>query len=47
MNCKKIWRRTALALSLVLFASSAFAAERTYKLHVDGLACPFCAYGRQ
>lgn len=45
MNFKKIWQRTALALSLVLFASSAFAAQLIYKLRVDGLACPFCAYG--
>ncbi|HED13054.1 MAG TPA: copper chaperone [Gammaproteobacteria bacterium] len=22
-----------------------FAATPVYKLHVDGLACPFCAYG--
>lgn len=26
-------------------SASAFAAQQVYKLHVDGLACPFCAYG--
>jgi copper chaperone CopZ len=40
-----MWQRTVLAMSLVLFASSALAAPPAYKLHVDGLSCPFCAYG--
>jgi len=37
-----------LALVLALPAASALAAERqgtTVKVRVDGLACPFCAYG--
>lgn len=39
-----IWQRTVLALVLALMSSSAFAVQ-AYKLGVDGLACPFCAYG--
>lgn len=39
------WRKMALALSMVLLSASALAAEQAYRLHVDGLACPFCAYG--
>lgn len=38
-------QRMAIALSLVLVATSVLAAPATYRLHVDGLACPFCAYG--
>lgn len=38
-------RRTVLVLGLVLLYASAFAAQQAYKLRVDGLACPFCAYG--
>lgn len=38
------WRKTVLASILVLISGSVFAAQ-TYKLRVDGLACPFCAYG--
>lgn len=35
-----------LFLSLILLWSSApFAAGVRYQLEVDGLACPFCAYG--
>lgn len=37
--------RHAKALSLALVAVSVLAAPPTYRLHVDGLACPFCAYG--
>ncbi|MBI3937761.1 MAG: heavy-metal-associated domain-containing protein [Betaproteobacteria bacterium] len=40
-----ILRRTVLVLGLVLMSVSAFAAQQAYKLRVDGLACPFCAYG--
>ncbi len=37
--------RTALAgIALMLWGVLAFAGER-YVLGVDGLACPFCAYG--
>lgn len=39
-----IWRSTVLALVLTLMSASALAAQ-AYKLRVDGLACPFCAYG--
>ena len=42
---KSFWRRTILVLGLVLMSVSAFAAQPAYKLRVDGLACPFCAYG--
>ncbi len=39
-------RRMALAAGLALLgASAAFADSHVYKLYVDGLACPFCAYG--
>lgn len=33
-----------LALGL-LFAAAGVRAEAVYRLSVDGLACPFCAYG--
>ena len=42
---KSFWQRTILVLGLVLMSASAFAAQQAYKLRVDGLACPFCAYG--
>lgn len=42
---KSFLQRTVLVLGLVLMSVSAFAAQQAYKLHVDGLACPFCAYG--
>lgn len=42
---KIFWQRTALVLGLVLMSASALAAQQAYKLRVDGLACPFCAYG--
>lgn len=34
---------TALAISTMV--SNAAWADQVYKLRVDGLACPFCAYG--
>jgi len=37
--------RSLLVLVLALLWSTAWAAPRVYQLHVDGLACPFCAYG--
>ncbi len=37
--------RHARALCLGLVAIAALAAAPTYRLRVDGLACPFCAYG--
>ncbi len=42
----KILQRTGLVLALMLFAATAVLADsHVYKLYVDGLACPFCAYG--
>ncbi len=42
----KFRQRTGLALGLMLFAATAAVADsHVYKLYVDGLACPFCAYG--
>lgn len=39
-------QRAGLALGLLLFATTAAIADaKVYKLYVDGLACPFCAYG--
>lgn len=38
-------QRQAKALSFVLVVASVLIAPATYRLHVDGLACPFCAYG--
>ncbi len=39
-------KRTGLGLGLMLFAATvALADSPVYKLYVDGLACPFCAYG--
>lgn len=45
MNFRNFPRRMSLALSMLLMATSALAAPVSYRLHVDGLACPFCAYG--
>jgi len=41
----QILRSMAFALSLFMLANTALAAPPAYKLRVDGLACPFCAYG--
>ena len=41
----RVLRATAFALSLFLLPLIAFAAPTQYQLRVDGLACPFCAYG--
>jgi len=41
----KILQKTGLTLALMLFAATAFAEPQIYKLQVDGLACPFCAFG--
>ncbi len=41
----RVLRTTAFALSLFLVPVIAFAAPAQYQLRVDGLACPFCAYG--
>ncbi len=45
MGFKATGERIAIALSLMLFASSVFAAGPSYRIDVAGLACPFCAYG--
>ena len=34
-----------VVLALWVASASAQMATQTYRLHVDGLACPFCAYG--
>jgi mercuric ion binding protein len=45
MVIKATINRIAIALSLLLLASSVFAAGPSYRIEVAGLACPFCAYG--
>lgn len=45
MKFKTFAQRMAIGLSLILVATSALAAPLTYQLRVDGLSCPFCAYG--
>ena len=37
-------RSLVLGLSLVV-AAAVYASPPTYRIHVAGLACPFCAYG--
>jgi len=41
----KIIRHSIAALMLLLLIPVAQAAGPSYALQVDGLACPFCAYG--
>ncbi len=42
----KFLQRTGLVLALTLLTATASLADsHVYKLYVDGLACPFCAYG--
>ena len=41
-------KRTLLALFVAVtlsWSAAVLAGSHVYKLHVDGLACPFCAYG--
>lgn len=45
MNFRTFTLRMAVALSLVLASTGVLAAPPAYQLHVDGLSCPFCAYG--
>lgn len=45
MNFMSVARRMMFASSLAALANSAMAAPSAYQLQVDGLACPFCAYG--
>lgn len=37
--------RSAAALGLGLMMTATSASAAMYKIHVNGLACPFCAYG--
>jgi len=32
-------------IAMLFWSTALFAADRQYNLRVDGLACPFCAYG--
>lgn len=45
MKFSVLIQRMAAAFSLALMATGVLAAPPSYQLHVDGLACPFCAYG--
>ncbi len=45
MKFKTFAQRMAIGLSLILVATSVLATPLTYQLRVDGLSCPFCAYG--
>ena len=38
-------RRIPILLTLLLWSGLALAAGKHYSLRVDGLACPYCAYG--
>ncbi|MDQ3269572.1 MAG: heavy-metal-associated domain-containing protein [Pseudomonadota bacterium] len=38
-------RHAGLTLGLLVLAANALASPASYRLRVDGLACPFCAYG--
>jgi copper chaperone CopZ len=48
MEAKSMRKRIGALLLCVTFAwtaTGAWAAVASYRLQVDGLACPFCAYG--
>lgn len=45
MNFRTFTQRLVVAISIVLVATSVLAAPVRYQLRVDGLSCPFCAYG--
>ena len=38
-------KKLTLLLSALIFSMAVLAADNHYVLGVDGLACPFCAYG--
>lgn len=40
-----MFTKLSLMLAALLFSVAALAADNHYVLGVDGLACPFCAYG--
>ena len=42
---RKTLQAAILAMGLALLPAIAMAESDVYKLYVDGLACPFCAYG--
>ncbi len=41
----RLLRASMIAIALSLVSTAAFAGAHQYRLQVDGLACPFCAYG--
>ncbi len=41
----RLLRASIIAITLCLASAAAFAGAHQYRLQVDGLACPFCAYG--
>ena len=41
----RLLRASIIAITLGLASATAFAGAHQYRLRVDGLACPFCAYG--
>ena len=41
----RLFRASIIAITLSLASAAAFAGAHQYRLRVDGLACPFCAYG--
>jgi copper chaperone CopZ len=45
MKFKTFAQHMAIALSLILVATGVLAAPLAYQLRVEGLSCPFCAYG--
>lgn len=46
MQTSRVQQRFSLIFLLALALPAwAWAAERQYQLRVDGLACPYCAYG--
>ncbi len=38
-------KRIALVIMSMLWSAMTFAAGTEYRMRVDGLACPYCAYG--
>lgn len=38
-------KRFAFVLAMAMWTVTAWAADTQYVIRVDGLACPFCAYG--
>ena len=41
----RLLRTFIITVGLALASATAFAGVHQYRLQVDGLACPFCAYG--